>query len=560
MKRSIVVLLLIGLIVILFSSPVMAAPMLTVQINGSVVNAPADTNVVEGQVMIPLRWAAEQLGASSVQWDSPTRTISIKTQQDFYNMEKLASYARGLQSSADEQDEEFWPLPDKAKNLHLSHAVPNREWVLELNQFKAKQMDPTQIRDHICIRMTSEDGLIERSSLVYSAENRQNHYYLPMDWLEYLFNATVNYEKTSNVLSIQTLERDKIKSEIALIENALIPASADEAVKLWGRGEQARNGALQYAALSPQLRQEADKSYYDSYPYWVTGVSSPWVGPITIKNRNKLSDTKIEYTISFPEITSNPPNTTTAEKMVVEKLLYNGQEGWYITQILQASGYGIIKGHTFLPNSIDTDIDGDGENETAQIMVNNDNSKWELTVSKGGSETTWVEIFKGDTKGFSATIDAGHLISPDTIDFLLTTDYRSMPYGGCGYELYSLKDGALTKIDLSNITKGTVFSINVDENNGSAEIEANGAVTTVLLSDLDFDGYKFYGNEFCQNFFIEIKLQNLKGEVLPELLTTEVVAATLPLHLTYLHTTYKYVNGAWKAEKTVFSDVPPRQN
>lgn len=558
MKRSAIFLLLIGSIIALFGRPVLAAPPLTVQINGSVVNAPADIDIVEGQVMIPLRWAAEQLGASSVQWDSATRTVTIKTQQDFYNIEKLASYARGLQSSADEQDEQIWPLPEKAKNLHLSYAVPNREWVLELNQYKAKRLDPTQPRDHICIRIATDDGLYEHSSVVYSAENRQDHYYLPMDWLEYLFNARVNYNDATNVLSIQTPDLGKIKSEIALIENALIPASADEAIKLWGRGEQARNGALQYAALSPQLRQEADKSYHVRQTYWVTGASSPWVGPITIINRDELSDTKIEYTISFPEITSSPPNTTATEKMVVEKLLNNGQEGWYITQILQSSNYGIIEGYASLLDSIDTDIDGDGKNETAQIMVNNDNKKWELAVKKDGSEAT-AEIFKGNKKGFSASIAAGHIISSDTIDFLVITDYRSMPFGGCGYELYSLKDGALTQLDFSNITNGTLFSINVDENNRSAKIAANGAVTVVPLSDWDLHGYKLYENEFCQDFFIEMNLQSVKGEVLPELVTTEVIAATLPHHLTYLNTTYKYVNGAWKIEKTVFSNVPPRR-
>jgi len=29
--------------------------------------------------------------------------------------------------------------------------------------------------------------------------------------------------------------------------------------------------------------------------------------------------------------------------MVVEKIPYNGQEGWFITQLLQSSGYGIIE-------------------------------------------------------------------------------------------------------------------------------------------------------------------------------------------------------------------------
>jgi hypothetical protein len=162
--------------------------------------------------------------------------------------------------------------------------VPNREWALELEQFNPKRPALTQPinLNHINIHITSDDDSYEHSSVVYSIENHQDHYYLPMDWLEYLFNAKVNYDQTTNILSIQPPDLDKIKSEIALIENTLIPASADEAVRLWGRGEQVRNGALQYAALSLQLRQEADKGYHVRRTYWVTGGSSPWVGPIAI--------------------------------------------------------------------------------------------------------------------------------------------------------------------------------------------------------------------------------------------------------------------------------------
>lgn len=558
MKRSAIFLLLTGLIVILCSNPILAAaPPFTVQINGSVVDAPADMDVVEDQVMVPLRWAAEQLGASSVTWDDAARTVTIKTPQDFYNTEKLASYASGLQSGIEEPDEQIWPLPDKAQNLDRSYAVSNRRWVLNLNRYKPQQLNPTQPRDPITIRIVSDDGIYEHSSVANSAENRHDHYYLPMDWLEYLFKARVNYNDVANVFSIQTPDLDKIKSEIALIENTLIPSSADEAIKLWGRGEQVRNGALQYLALSPQLRQEADKSDYVRQSYWVTGFSSPWVGPVTITSRDKLSDTRIAYTLTFPEITSSPPTTSATEELVAEKLINNnGREGWYITQLLQSSGYGIIDGDTFLLNSIEPDVDGDGKHETVQIMANNDNKQWELIVKKDGSEAT-AEVFEGDSKGFSAsTIAAGHIIAPDTIDFLLATDYRSMPFGGCGYELYSLKDGVLTRIDLSNITKGTPFSINVNENNQTVQITANENVTVAPLSEWDLHGYKQYGNDFCQNFFIEMNLQSIPGELLPELVTTEVIAATLPQHLTYLHTTYKYADGAWETEKTEFSDLP----
>jgi hypothetical protein len=163
-----------------------------------------------------------------------------------------------------------------------------------------------------------------------------------MDWLEYLFSVRVSYNEAANILDIQTPDPDQIKSELARIEKALIPDNADDAVKLWGRGMQTRNGALQYAALSPQLRREADKSPYIRQSYWVTGCSSPQVGPVTIASRNKLSDNKIEYTISFPEIFSGQTHATATEKMVVEKLADNGQDGWFITQILEASGYGII--------------------------------------------------------------------------------------------------------------------------------------------------------------------------------------------------------------------------
>lgn len=343
MKLWGLLLLATGTAVMLCCTPVSAAePNLTVQINGQIVNAPSDINVKEGQVMLPLRWAAEQLVSGTVQWDSETKTITIISPQDFYSQEKYDSYVRGIQPVTEARGDQIWPLPDKGKNLYQSYAMPNKEWVLELKQTMENDSAPM---DSINIRITSEDASYEHSSVVYSAENRQGHYYVPMDWLEYLFSADVSYDPSDRVLSIQTPDMGKIKSSLDFIENALIPSNPDEAVKLWGRGEQERNGALQYAALSPELRSEADRSFHVLRSYWVTGFSSPWAGPMTITNRTELSDTKFEFTISFPELTSTPPYTTATEKLIVEKLQNNGCEGWYITQILQASGYGIDFGN-----------------------------------------------------------------------------------------------------------------------------------------------------------------------------------------------------------------------
>jgi len=349
---------------------------LQVQVNGSIVNAPPYMSVTHGQVMVPLRWSAELLGATSVEWDEAARTVTITTPQDFYSMEKFSAYARALKSPIEDLNDRICPLPDKVKDMGLPELLSDRHFVLNLEQFEPKSEGLTlpAPSPYITITIASPDGIYEHSSEAHSIENHQGHYYLPMDWLEYLFYARVSYNEVANILSIQTPDPQQVKSEIERIENALIPDSADDAIKLWGRGMQTRNGALQYAALSPQLRQEADQSPYVRQSYWVTGYSSPQVGPITIESRNELSDTKAEYTISFPEIFSGQTYAIATEKMVVEKMSSNGREGWFISQLVQSSGYGIIDGDNSLMDYQNADIDGDGQDETVQITGNNDNN------------------------------------------------------------------------------------------------------------------------------------------------------------------------------------------
>ncbi len=131
----------------------------------------------------------------------------------------------------------------------------------------------------------------------------------------------------------------------------------------------------------------------------------------------------------------------------------------------------------------------------------------------------------------------------------------SMPFGGAGYELYSFQDGVFTQIDVSGITDGTEFDVSVDENKKTAKLLANGSEKTVELSDMALSDYKRYGKEFCQDFFISMKFQSAEGCALPELVTTEVIAAVLPNSLTDLHTTYRYIDGAWKVQKVEFYDL-----
>lgn len=343
MKKLPLRLLVTCLIIGCLALPVSASPPLTVIVNGAVVDAPAAMNIVEGQVMVPLYWAVQQLGVGSMQWDAGTRAITIKTDQDYYSIEKLESYLNGLKAE-NLKDREVWPLPDRIKNLELGPAH-KRQWVLNLERdqpVRKSLSDPLPDLDSIDVIMADNAGSYEHRSAVHSLENHGGHYYLPMDWLEYLFKASVKYDQAANTLSIQAADTQKAKTEIARIEQALIPASPEEALKLWGRGEQLRCGALQYAALSPELREKAANSTAARQTYWVTGFSSPQVGPISIDRQIPINDTRVEYAISYPEYTSTPPYTTGTEKIIVDKLKCEGGEGWFITLVAQSAGYGII--------------------------------------------------------------------------------------------------------------------------------------------------------------------------------------------------------------------------
>lgn len=207
---------------------------------------------------------------------------------------------------------------------------------------------------------------------------------------------------------------------------------------------------------------------------------------------------------------------------------------------------------TGVKSSLVFDWDQDGIYETAEIVVSSsDGTNWTLVYQEGENLVS-TPIFVGNENGFVTSIMAGHIVSPEALDFLVSTNLMSMPFGGSDYELYSLRNGVFEQVELSSILDGTEYAIQVDEDQETIQITANGAEKTVKLSDWEIADYKRYGNGFCQNFFIELEFTHTQEEMLPELITTEVIAAVLPNTLVNLHTTYRYIDGEWKAEKTEF--------
>ena len=87
------------------------------------------------------------------------------------------------------------------------------------------------------------------------------------------------------------------KMRIQLLEQALSPKDAISAAETYAEGVKMRNGAQQFAVMSPGLREE--KYSYFADLNWVTGTSSPWIESYSIKEVAKIDDTSFRYEVEF---------------------------------------------------------------------------------------------------------------------------------------------------------------------------------------------------------------------------------------------------------------------
>lgn len=136
-------------------------------------------------------------------------------------------------------------------------------------------------------------------------------------------------------ISTQT-EIELERRRIALLEKALSPQTAQEAALVWAKGVQTRNGALQFAVLSPELQTQMKADYLAMN--WVTGVSSPWVESYKITSQVQQGE-GWEFEIEYQMMTSTGPAQTETDRIRVAQL--DGDrtslEGWYITQLSSAA-------------------------------------------------------------------------------------------------------------------------------------------------------------------------------------------------------------------------------
>ena len=127
-------------------------------------------------------------------------------------------------------------------------------------------------------------------------------------------------------------ELASLQRQVILLQDSFAPKTPKLAVETWAKGVQTRNGALQFAVLSKDLREKERANYEGSG--WVTGQSSPWVDQFNIIRNSKLGNEEWEYEVQFELATSTGKAGTNLTQVDVKKY----EDSWYISQIKSNTG------------------------------------------------------------------------------------------------------------------------------------------------------------------------------------------------------------------------------
>ncbi|RUT35546.1 hypothetical protein EJP77_00540 [Paenibacillus zeisoli] len=153
---------------------------------------------------------------------------------------------------------------------------------------------------------------------------------VPIDRLAEAFKGKAIYDADKNEVQVTLPESAQQAIQIERLEGAMVPSTAKEALKVWVKGIQTRNGALQFAVFSPELRTKTKKEFEDHY--WTTGGSSPHLSAIESLKTKSLNKTTIEFSFIYSLIASNWKGKGFAV-VTVEKITSKGYEGWFIKNI-----------------------------------------------------------------------------------------------------------------------------------------------------------------------------------------------------------------------------------
>lgn len=171
----------------------------------------------------------------------------------------------------------------------------------------------------------------------------------------------------------ETGEVEIENSRILMLERALEPKEPYAAAKAWAEGVRTRNGALQYAVMSQNLKEV----YYPIFTGlgWVTGVSSPWVENYEVTEKYRLDNDKVVFTYSD----STKSTFSTEEYITVNH--FNGS--WLVSAIERVDIAGVTTNWTNGDDEqserfyVESLSDGRGQYDKANVLIGSETRIYE---------------------------------------------------------------------------------------------------------------------------------------------------------------------------------------
>ncbi|RUT31890.1 hypothetical protein EJP77_10965 [Paenibacillus zeisoli] len=154
--------------------------------------------------------------------------------------------------------------------------------------------------------------------------------YAPIDRLAEEFKGKAVYDADKNEVQVTLPDSAQQANQIDRLESAMVPSTPKEALDTWVKGIQTRNGALQFAVFSPELRTKTKKEFEDNY--WGTGGSSPHMSTIRKLKIKSLNKTTVQFSFDYDLVASNWKGKGFAV-VTVKKMESEGYEGWFVTNI-----------------------------------------------------------------------------------------------------------------------------------------------------------------------------------------------------------------------------------
>lgn len=158
----------------------------------------------------------------------------------------------------------------------------------------------------------------------------------PLGVIAEAFDATVKWDEKTKSVSIEAKQTETQQAQVRLLEEALAPKDPLAAAKTWAEGVKMRNGALQYAVMSPELKEEYFAKFVDSN--WSTGVSSPWIESYKVTEKYRVDEERYRFEVEFTYTDSTKTTFSTKEYVTV-----NNYEGnWLVSSIEKIETKGEI--------------------------------------------------------------------------------------------------------------------------------------------------------------------------------------------------------------------------